>query len=293
MVNPFRSHLVRMYRGAIVVTKRNSEKIEGREFIMRKLLFVLLIGMMVNSIMAQEIVLIEEDPIEEIVLIEKEPTTEIELDTDIGFYSAHVWRGLIFNDNCVFQPAATVSGGPLSFRVWANYDLDGKNGKRNMRFSETDLTLSYALPIDSDDLEVGVGYIRYIFPGDEHEDTGEVFLSAIFPNIILTPVASIYYDHDQLNGWYGSLEISQPFELSDAMVMTLGASLGAVDNKFHSGVMDMNVYITADYMLTDRLILGGLVQYSAIDGGAEKKARELTGSADNTFWSGIRAGYSF
>src|SRR6056297_3554188 len=91
--------------------------------------------------------------------------------------SAYVWRGITFNDGLVVQPYVDVAAGNgFAINVWGNYDIDDyDNTLDENEFSEVDLTLSYALPIEP--VDITIGHIEYLFPTGG-SGTSEVFLSA-------------------------------------------------------------------------------------------------------------------
>lgn len=252
---------------------------------MKKLVFILAVGILAGSVSAQQ-------------------ASDITLQGDVGFYSAYVWRGQVLNNGMVAQPSLTVAKGPLSFSVWANYNADGKQGNSDTDFTEYDFTLAYRLPegLIMDGVDLDVGIIKYEYAGSwkDADNTEEIFAVATFNNIILTPVFSVYYDINEANGWYGNFALSQGVEISEAMTAEIGTSIGYGTRNYNNtyfgadngsgAVNDYNVYASASYVLTEQLSLGALLQYTYLDGGVQNDA---AGLKDDLVWGGLNLSYKF
>ena len=85
------------------------------------------------------------------------PALAADATVGLDLNSAYVWRGITFNDGAVLQPSVDVahpSGAGVN--VWGNMDLDDYSGAvESGEFSEVDLTLYYAIPVEGWDLSVG------------------------------------------------------------------------------------------------------------------------------------------
>ncbi len=87
---------------------------------------------------------------------------EASLTVDVA--SAYVYRGLTLNDGAVVQPGLElVVPGGLTVGAWANLDVEDYGGiLAKGEFSEVDLSLSYALPVEL--LDVLIGYTELLYP---------------------------------------------------------------------------------------------------------------------------------
>ena len=47
---------------------------------------------------------------------------------DLSVQSAYIWRGMVLNDEPVFQPSVTVWSGGFSASVWGNVNMTADNG---------------------------------------------------------------------------------------------------------------------------------------------------------------------
>jgi len=260
---------------------------------MRKIIFTMTISMIAGLVFAQAPV--AQTPVEQtpVIMVQEQPP-DVSVSADVGVYSAYVWRGLVLNGNMVAQPSVTAAYGPFSLNVWGNFDLIDPSHNN----TEVDYTAAYTLPLNTEAVAVDVGFIYYTFPGGNDTDaTEEIFVKTTFNNIILTPVASLYYDIDEVNGWYGNLAVSQSVEISDAMTAKIGGSIGCGTRNYNSymfgehknAVNDYNIYVSAEYALTEKLSVGALLQYTRLD---SEVANEIYDS-DALIWGGINLSYKF
>ncbi|MBU0678129.1 MAG: TorF family putative porin [Verrucomicrobia bacterium] len=154
------------------------------------------------------------------------------------FMSAYVWRGLTFNDGFVIQPSIDVAhDSGLSFNTWGNWDVDDYDGAvENNDFQEIDLTVSYAVPLESDTIEATVGVIDYSFPGAAAESTAEAFVSLAF-NLIESVSLGLdaYYDFDEVDDFYASASIGLSLPVTEDMAVDLGASAGYIGKDASAG----------------------------------------------------------
>jgi uncharacterized protein (TIGR02001 family) len=254
---------------------------------MKKIVSAITIGMVAGLVFAQDVVMVEQQP------------SDVSVNADIGLYSAYVWRGQVLNDNMVVQPSVTIAKGPFSLNVWGNWNATDNAAQDT---GEIDYTAAYTLPFSTDDITMDVGMIFYTFPGNGNSapSTEEAFIQATFNNIILTPVASLYYDFDEADGFYGNLAVSQGVEISDAMTAEIGGSIGYgtknynqyyFGNNTHNGaVNDYNIYVSTEYALTENLTLGALLQYSVLSSGVDGSGNY---DANDLVWGGINLSYKF
>lgn len=203
---------------------------------------------------------------------------------EVYLNSAYVWRGQVLNDEEVVQPSITVSApNGLSFNTWASYNLTDRLGPdAENEFSEVDIMISYALPIEAVEAEIGVA--EYLFPHlasvEESEDaaapaaiaypdTREAYLS-VGLKTLLSPTVKLSYDFDEADALYGEVGISHTFDVSDALSVDLALSVGAGSadyNEYYFGTTDDalndgNAVLTATYAVSQALSVGAYVQYT-------------------------------
>lgn len=206
---------------------------------------------------------------------------EASLDAQVN--SAYLWRGQLLNDEAVFQPSLTVSTDyGLSFNTWGSFNLTDSLGEdADQEFTEVDLTVSYALPIEAVDAEIGVA--EYVFPHattvvfaeDEstiaavsYPDTREVF-ARLGLKTLLAPTLYVAYDFDEAEAFYGSIGVSHGVDVTEAFNAELALSLGAGDsdyNLYYFGIddealNDATATLTLTYAISESVSLGGYVTY--------------------------------
>lgn len=171
--------------------------------------------------------------------------------------SAYVWRGQVYNDEAVWQPALNVTGaGGWIVGAWANWNLTDRRGDdTDNEFDEVDLQIAYGKTSKGFIWEIGMW--EYLYPhqvveeeseveGEEPtvraaDGTREAYLSLGY-DTILTPTLLVSYDFDEVEGWYGSLAVSHDFQLQEEKLSAgVALSIGAADaeyNEFYFGVDD-------------------------------------------------------
>ena len=156
---------------------------------------------------------------------------------DLGVFSQYIWRGLELSRNSVvIQPSVTLGYEGFSFNVWGNMDTDLKvrnSDAHTSRYTETDLTLSYAKSLGP--VKLTGGYIYYALGGTPPAgssdvnasslDSQEVFASATF-DTILSPTLSIYREIAHSPAWYVSFGVSHSQPIVDKITLDLAASAG-------------------------------------------------------------------
>ncbi|MBN1674531.1 MAG: hypothetical protein JXR37_26010 [Kiritimatiellae bacterium] len=144
---------------------------------------------------------------------------------ELAVPSAYVWRGLVLNDELTLQPSLTFSSGPLSANLFGVWDLTASNERRN-ELTEVDATATVSTQWHEWCLEAGV--IGYFYPGDDAEeeaDSAELFVS-LGADILLLPTVSIYYDVDEVQDYYLTLQLSHSFEFAERLNLDASLTLG-------------------------------------------------------------------
>ncbi|NOY80121.1 MAG: hypothetical protein GXP31_03855 [Kiritimatiellaeota bacterium] len=195
-------------------------------------------------------------------------------DTEIGVDVAtkYVWRGQLLTDDPVIQPSATLSWKGLSLNVWGSIDATDVNegSGEEYRLQEVDYTLSYGFtPTEGLDLEAG--FITYTFPGTGLYTTEEVYGSVSLSRLPLTPTLAVYYDVDEVEGFYVNLSVDHTFQLTEKLALGLGAGIGWADSDYNtvyfgvndSGLGDVSIGASLDYAVNERVSISAHVGYTA------------------------------
>ena len=232
---------------------------------------------------------------------------------DVSVYSKYVWRGQVYNDEAVIQPSITVSTDyGLSFNTWGNFNTtDAVGEESDKEFNEMDLQVTYALPVEAVDMEIGIAEYTYPHTTWEPEEgvvesypgTREVFFSVGVDKVI-SPSITVYYDFDEAEGFYAVAGLDHNIGLiEDTLDLDLGIFAGFASsdyNAYYFGVdddalNDGGVSLTLNYAVSDALSLSANFQYvklldSDIEDGAQ--AYYLNEDDGETF-GGVTASYTF
>ncbi len=243
-------------------------------------------------------------------------TQAADASVDVAYFSSYVWRGQIINNEPVLQPAFSASTPfGLSFTAWGNMDTTDKFDNRG-EFTEVDLTVAYDLPLEGP-IGVSVGASEYLFPKEgnytpevpeghteveagKDTDTREVYVS-VSADILLSPTISLYYDVDEIKGFYASLGISHGFALMEKLSLDLGASIGAANHKYNEGYFgedkhalnDLNLSASLAYALTETLSFSGAVYYTTLLDADIKDGAEAAFGDKDRFYANLAASYAF
>jgi len=214
--------------------------------------------------------------------------------------SAYVWRGMTFNDGFVLQPSMDVSHNGFAFNVWGNYDLDDYDDTlETNRFSEIDLTGSYAFKLGKVDASVGI--IHYLFPeasDDADSNTTEVFAGLSYDLGAGFAISTkVYYDFDAVEDFYITAGLGYTYSINDKTTLGLSGLISYAGEDFadyYAGGTDSGFYnylLTASlkYMVTDAFGIGANINFTeSMDDDV------LTDeSVDTTVFGGINLTYTF
>lgn len=163
-----------------------------------------------------------------VVTLAEEEADKPGASADLGVFSQYIWRGFeLSDDSIVIQPSVTLDYKGFSFNIWGNLDTklkrDSDDGSENddVKYNETDLTLSYGRDLGAISLNGGMIYYAL----DSEQDSQEVFVS-VTVNTLLSPTFSVYREISHLPAWYASLEISHSQEIYNQITLDLSASAG-------------------------------------------------------------------
>ncbi|MCH2209208.1 MAG: hypothetical protein MK132_25545 [Lentisphaerales bacterium] len=230
---------------------------------------------------------------------------------DQGIYDKYIWRGIQFNEEGVNQGALDASYdmgdlGTFGANVWYNLDLDSENSEAN-DFSEVDYTFYWEKNFDS--LTIGAGHIYYDFSEVNLGSTREVYVSAGL-DVILAPSITVYYDYEDVDGFYVDLSIGHSFELTEELTLNLGANLGWADDdqaeayygadengqSGDSGFTNYALSASLDFAVCENVtVTPSVMYYGLLEDANEEKFDDgdSVGLEDDDFVFGINLNVSF
>ena len=164
------------------------------------------------------------------------------LSLDQGVYDKYIWRGIQFNEEGVNQGSVDLSYdtgdyGTFGVNYWYNLDMDDENGTAG-QISEADYTFYWNKDLGESGFNLELGFIYYDFSEVDLGSTKEVY-AALGYDTFLSPSLTVYYDIEDVDGFYVELAVGHSFDLSEYLVegssFDLGASIGWADDDMASG----------------------------------------------------------
>lgn len=135
-----------------------------------------------------------------------------EVNLSLSYSSKYVWRGLALTDDSVLQPEFSASKCGFNLAVWGNMDLTNVNGY-SWDFTEIDIIFDYSNTVECRrfKFDYSIGTIHYTFPNICERSTWELFFGLEL-DTCLNPAVVVYYDIDEVKGWYITYGISHGWE---------------------------------------------------------------------------------
>ena len=236
-----------------------------------------------------------------------EKAWSLSLDTSIS--DKYVWRGQTLNDEGVNQGSVDFSYdtgdmGTFGINIWYNMDLDNENNDTNnntgaMEISEVDYTFYWEKSYG--DFTLGAGHIYYDFSMVDAGATREVYVSLAY-DTILSPSLTVYYDYEDVDGFYVDFSIGHSFDLEVAgMSLDLGAHIGWSDDDMSSayyagdggGFSDYSLSAGLNIPVGDSITITPSIMYYALLGDANDGQNAAGNNEDDDFVFGVNVNFSF
>ena len=224
----------------------------------------------------------------------------------LGVYSAYVWRGMVLNDEPVWQPNATLGAnlqdyGKIYTDFWLNFDATARNRRASFG-GMNQINYRAGYEVELGDFTLGAGHIWFTYPQangpDYAHSTREVFATLAYNNEVVVPFIEGYYDYNVAEGVYAIVGLRKEVQVADQLSVGAEVSLGGGSDGMtgyyfgQEGKMwltDGNAALFAKYDLTDNLFVGArLAWMSLIDDRLKGICHR-----DNIIWGGISLGASF
>ena len=229
------------------------------------------------------------------------------LSLDQTFSDKYVWRGIQYNEEGVNQGALDFSYdlgdlGTFGVNVWYNLDLDNENddptdidnsGAGNV--SEVDYTIYWEKSYG--DFTLGAGHIYYDFSDTDLGSTREFYVSVGY-DMILDPSITVYYDYEDVDGFYVDLAIGHSFDLGVAdATLDLGASIAWADDDMSDayyareggGFANYTLSAAVNIPLTENITVTPSIMYYSLLGDANSDSD----NEDDDFVFGVNVNFSF
>ena len=224
----------------------------------------------------------------------------------LDVYSAYVWRGMVLNDEPVWQPGLKLGAdlqdyGKAYAGAWLNLDLTKRNRRTAFGgLNELDYRAGYQIGLGN--FEMDAGHRWYTFPKANGPDYGastrEVYASLAYANDIVVPFIEVNYDYSVVEGVYAVTGLRKEVRVEDRLTLGAEVTLGGGSHgmtKFYYGepgkmwVTDANAALFATFDLTEHLFVGArLAWMSALDNRLKGVYHK-----DDILWGGISLGATF
>lgn len=251
---------------------------------------------------------LQPEPEPELMSNGKSPIS-VELSMDV--LSDYMWRGMIGNDNPVWQPSVTLGYdlgdcGSVSANIWSTFDLTHKRGsatnsRRADGLQEIDYTLSYSVTVAGVGLEAG--HIWYAYPNNNGSTDQELYATVSYETDYVTPSASAYWNYSDSAGndvscVYYQLALKHEFNLEsiEGLTITPSASLGFGGNAWTdcgTELSDQTIGVAAAYAITDNVSVGAQLNYTWIPSHALRVNDYMGEGKDQLLWGGVNVTLSF
>ena len=213
------------------------------------------------------------------------PANAADANVGLDIATSYIFRGATLNDSFVAQPHFDLSGIPavkgLSFGSWANFDIedDDSGSPEGGHFSEIDLYASYALPLNSNDYGISVGYSEYTYPRSVSDEDREINSALTIQAVPLSPVLTVNYGVDGAieEQVYIDLSLGHRFELSSDMSMSVGALAAYLVQAKDSAADDGFSYAEVDASVAFGPIVGKIAYYFETDEDVMEVETDLLG----------------
>lgn len=184
----------------------------------------------------------------------------IEVEAGADVVSAYVWRGLTLRPGPAAQPWLGGGTSWLWVGAWADLGLSDCAGcARAGRVDEVDLSLELVAPIEA--LDLAVGWVEYLLPGDPGASTREVYASAGAGWDLFTASLAAYYDLGVVDDVYLDLALGLSAPLAEDLTLDALARAGWAGPRMaaggRAGMHDGELRLTLSYQLTEAVALHG------------------------------------
>ncbi len=248
---------------------------------------------------------------------------------EASVWSKYLWRGQVYTDDPVLQPALDVSTDfGLGFNAWMNMDLTDVNSTPENSTQgypgEIDFTVYYGLPFEGV-LQAEIGAATYVIaePAAAAGTTADCYLKlSLDPATagdswvaqLPTPYVAAYYEFLEIDDFYFSVGLEKSVDLTETVSLTLGANIGyglkdynafffdasdvvpegspyegAAEDAFN----DLNVTAELAWEVTEKVTLALLAQYTALVEDPVQSSAELLFDDDSWFLGGVKASWAF
>lgn len=135
---------------------------------------------------------------------------KLAVDVRTDFFSKYIWRGMVLNEDPVWQSSVDVGYKQLTATLWGNLELTDIHDNKS-QFTEVDYIIDWSDETRIKGMGYSVGVAHYTFPNTNLEDTTELYAGLSF-NCFLNPSVKANFDVDEADGTYLQFGLSHSVE---------------------------------------------------------------------------------
>jgi len=221
-------------------------------------------------------------------------STSSKLETEIhaGYHSIYEFRGVDFGAD-LYE-----AGVDFSYELAEGLSLSGGAWwAENDAFDELDLYVGLTKTLGP--VDVSVGYIGYVFPGDTEVNTSEIYLGVAHELACGVGLSLTYYeDVDEIDGSYLEFGASKSYELSESISIDLGAGAAwsfdynnDINGTTLSGFNHWYASVALPWEIKEDVILTPYIKYT--DAASDLDSDVDAVNSDDLFIGGITLSVAF
>lgn len=231
---------------------------------------------------------------------------------DLAVLTGYLWRGMLINDEPVFQPSLTLDYRGFSLNVWATYDFNDSD--EAPAFTEVDYSASYSFEFGR--FAASLGYSLYDYPNSyeevEDEDgtlsrhavdsTHQVFGYIEIPGLDVVPSVTVEYGFGREETLYASFGLLREQPIAETLTAEVSAGLGWGNrgcNRYQveadrSALSDATFGVSLVWAPVDPLAVSASLAYSYFVSDSIADAAEACGyDAPDALAGGLTLSYAF
>jgi len=228
----------------------------------------------------------------------KEKEIDVSVSASMDYYSKYVWRGMLLDDDNVFQPGVEVAVENFTLGFWGSWDAESEDSRSS---DEIDGYVDYSFDLgflgtDFEKLGMSVGHTWYTFP--ETDFNAQEYYIGLSLDTFLSPALTWYHDYsDQASGGadgdylIASIGHSIPLLEEYGLTLDLGQEVGYNDAYFIVGeggysLTTVGFGIPLSETASAHLTAGYSIPFSDLKDNDD-------GNYDNEFYYGAGLAFSF
>lgn len=227
-----------------------------------------------------------------------EKNIDVSVSATTDYYSKYVWRGMLLDDDNVFQPGVELAIENFTIGFWGSWDIESEDSRSS---DEVDGYIDYSFDLgfmgdEFKKIGMSLGHTWYTFP--ESNLNAQEYYVGFSVDTLLSPSVTWYHDYsDEASGGargdyvIASIGHSVPLSEKYGISLDLGEEVGYNDKYFIAGEGGYSLStIGLSVPLSDNVSMSASANYSVPFGDLKDNN---DGNYDNEFYYGVGLAYAF